>query len=96
VPLPGTSRPFVSLADPRWGQVLADPLGAGVGPAFDRPLEAGLVAHLQALAGPGVAGNHGRLAGAAEDTLEKLVGDDLAALGKTKEDFRFSWPSPAR
>jgi endonuclease YncB( thermonuclease family) len=89
VPLPGTSRPFVSLTDPRWGQVLADPLGAGAGPAFDPPLEARLLAHLQALAGPDLAGNHGRLAGAAEDALEKLVGDDLAALGKTKEDFRF-------
>lgn len=61
---------------PRWEDVLADPLGGpGAGPAFDPPLEAGLVAHLQALAGPDVAANHGRLARAAEDALEKLVGD---------------------
>lgn len=87
--LPGTSRPFVSLADPRWQQALADPLGASAGPAFDLPLEAGLVSHLQALGGPDGAGNHARLAAAAEGELENLVGGDLLSLGKTKEDFRF-------
>jgi hypothetical protein len=51
--------------------VLADPIGAGAGPAFDPPLESGLVAHLQDRAGMDVAGNHGRLAKDADDALEK-------------------------
>ena len=89
VPLPGTSRPFVPVSDPRWAAVLADPFGAGAGPAFDPPLEAGLAAHLQGLASPTAADNHARLAAAAEDELEKLATGDMEALGKTKEDFRF-------
>jgi endonuclease YncB( thermonuclease family) len=87
VPLPGTSRPFVAVSDPRWAAVLADPLGTG--PAFDPPLEARLAAHLQGLADAMAADNHARLAKAAEDELEKLAADDMAALGKTKENFRF-------
>jgi len=91
-PLPGTSggRPrFVSLADPRWAAVLADPLGAGVAPPMDPPLEAGLAAHVQSLAGPRTAANHAALAKCAEKELEKLVTADMAALGQTREDFRF-------
>jgi hypothetical protein len=44
---------------------------------------------VQGLAGPTVADNHALLAKAAEDELEKLATADMAALGKTKEDFRF-------
>lgn len=89
MPLPGGARPFVSLSDPRWAAVLADPLGAGDGPAFDPPLQEWLAAHLQGLAAPDAAGNHARLAKAAEDELEKLAATDMAAQGKTTEDFGF-------
>lgn len=52
----------VRVADrPRWGDVLTDPFGAGARRAVDLWLEAGLVAHLQAIAGPDVAADYGRL-----------------------------------
>jgi len=87
VPLPGT-RSFVSLKNPRWQAVLADPLAEDL-PPFAPPLTEELRAHLAAAGGPDLAGNHARLATQSTKALEATISGDLEALGRTKEDFAF-------
>jgi hypothetical protein len=88
VPLPGTTQPFISLADARWQQVLTDPFAPEL-PPFTPPLTTQLHEDLAALAGPTLADNHARLGGLATKALETTVSGDLEALDKTKEDFGF-------
>lgn len=95
VPLPGTRLPFIDLDDERWERVLADPFSLELDP-FDPPLDGELQQHLAGRVGPGTAANHARLADKATKALEGIVGQDLQDLGKTKDDFEFFWPSPAR
>jgi endonuclease YncB( thermonuclease family) len=84
--LPG-SQTFVSIANPRWTEFLANPFASEYGP-FDPPLEDGLARHLLARVGPDTAPNHARLAKEAERGLENLMLADVAALGQTPETFR--------
>lgn len=87
LPLPGQTS-FVSLADPRWEEFLADPFRQG-GPLSPSPFSPGLTEYLQDRTGPGVAANHRRFAEAAEDQLEEYVQADMTAMGMAREGFAF-------
>ncbi|MEJ3750588.1 hypothetical protein WEI85_45940 [Actinomycetes bacterium KLBMP 9797] len=86
--LPGTKKPFLPIDHPKWKRVLADPFADSL-PPFGTPLEAKLHQHIADLAAPDLADNHARLGKAATTALEKLVADDLQALGHTVDSFRF-------
>jgi endonuclease YncB( thermonuclease family) len=75
-----------ALDGPKWEEFLASPFGAGL-PA--NGLEPALVAHLRARVGPGAAANHHRHAMAAAAALRALIESDVAALGQTRETFRY-------
>lgn len=85
--LPGERR-FTSLSNSKWEAFLSDPFADGL-PLFQPPLKSGLLDHLKAQVGPGVATNHYDHASAAEDALEEEVIKDLQALGQSEEDFQF-------
>ena len=87
IPLP-KSRAFTSLSSQGWIDFLTDPFAANYGD-FDPALDPGLKTHLQNSSGANVATNHKHHADEAEDALEKLITDDMATLGKTKDDFEF-------
>lgn len=80
--LPGNTN-FTAISDQKWETFLSNPLGP------DIPLSANLRQHLQASVGPGTATNHAHHAELAHRALEQEVIDDMAALQKNKEDFRF-------
>ena len=83
VPLPGTTLPFVGLADPRWARLLADlePLAA----RLDAPLRA----HFDRLQSADLAANHAGFADRSLKALDKLVRDDIANLHRNEADFLF-------
>ena len=87
LPLPGGPR-FVPITDARWAEFLDHPFARGL-PKFDPPLSAGLRSHLAARCKPDEAGNHARLASAAERALESEIKDDIDGLEQTAETFRF-------
>ena len=75
-----------ALDGPKWEEFLTNPFAAGL-PATG--LEPPLVAHLQARVGSGAATNHHRHAMAAANALRALIQGDVAALGQTRETFRY-------
>jgi hypothetical protein len=84
-PLPGEER-FTALSDPGWEEYLSRPESRW--PEF-AGLHDGLRAHLGMALGVGAAANQHRHAKAAEDALEAAVEEDIAAMGRTEDDFRF-------
>jgi endonuclease YncB( thermonuclease family) len=86
-PLPG-SRAFVSVANERWTDFLANPFAAEYG-EFDPAIEDELANHVLAGVGPDTGPNHVRHARAAERGLEGQILSDIEALGETAETFRF-------
>ncbi len=86
VPLPGAG--FTRLSDEAWETFFRDPFSEEY-PAFDPPLDDGLMEHLRSRIGAGTAENHYRHAQAAEDAFEAEIIQDQATLGKDDEDFRF-------
>ena len=79
---------FVGLDAPEWEVFLSDPFAAGL-PAFDPPLDAGLLQFLQQRCGPGTAANHSRSAHKAQEVLEGFVQADIDSLGQDNSTFRF-------
>jgi hypothetical protein len=84
-PLPGEDR-FTPLSDPGWEEYLTNPESRW--PEF-AGLDEGLRAHLGVALGVGAAANQHRHAKAAEDALETAVEEDIAAMGRSEDDFRF-------
>lgn len=80
--------PFTRLSDEKWAALLEDPFSSEY-PAFEPPLEDGLVEHLRSCAGEGAAANHYRHAEAAEDAFEAKILSDQETLGKDDKEFRF-------
>jgi hypothetical protein len=78
--LPGETL-FTQLISDRWEQFLRDPFGNNTALAPE------LRDYLSDKAGPGAAANHATHAAAAEDALEALISQDMAELGKTKDNF---------
>jgi endonuclease YncB( thermonuclease family) len=84
--LPGSDT-FVSIANERWREFLANPFATEYG-AFDPPIEDDLANHILVGVGPETAPNHTRHATEAERALEGLITADIAALGQAPETFR--------
>ena len=84
--LPGSDA-FVSIANERWTEFLANPFAPEYG-AFDPPIADELANHILVGVGPESAPNHARLAKEAERALEGLIAADIEALGQTPETFR--------
>ncbi|MEW6736036.1 MAG: hypothetical protein AB1489_32380 [Acidobacteriota bacterium] len=85
--LPG-KKTFISISDERWDQFLIDPFDPSL-PAFNEPLQQGLVDYLVEHTGVGTATNHYFHALAAQRQLEHEVNNDLVELRQTKEEFAF-------
>jgi hypothetical protein len=75
-----------ALNSPQWEQFLTNPFAPELPPSN---LEPALVAHLQTRIGPDAAANHHRHALAASTALRDLIDADVAALGQTRETFRY-------
>jgi endonuclease YncB( thermonuclease family) len=81
---PGTSN-FLALSNEKWDTLFTSGAwkeGLALYPGLLRDLETRIGD------GVGVAKNHARQADAAQKSLEKIIEEDLAKSGKTKEDFR--------
>ncbi|MER3444500.1 MAG: hypothetical protein C4333_10425 [Meiothermus sp.] len=74
---------YPSLSSPRWEAFLSGE------PLRNARVSRGLRLHLEALLGPGVAANHHFHSQEARKGLAQMVEADRAALGQSKEDFRF-------
>jgi endonuclease YncB( thermonuclease family) len=80
---PGSGT-FVALSNPKWDELFSS--GAW---KQDLVLYPGLLQDLEKRIGDGtgVSGNHAKQADAAQKELEKIMEEDLAKSGKTKEEF---------
>jgi hypothetical protein len=87
LPLPGRAG-FTPTDHQEWKDFLADPFSEEWAP-FDPPLDSGLLEYLRSKIGEEAAMNHRAHAKRAEDALEQEMEDDMGALGKTPETFRF-------
>src|SRR5918911_4489853 len=87
-PLPGTTTPFVDIADPQWTKALTDPFASDYRP-FKPKLDPALEQHLRDASGPSTAPDHARLGRDALDALTRLVRADMQELGEDEESFRF-------
>lgn len=85
--LPGGGLTFVSIGNPKWEEFLSDPFNAEKWGEIT--LSTALKKYLKTVTGPGTATNHAHHAGPPEGFLEAEIKKDLAALGQTKEDFKF-------
>jgi hypothetical protein len=86
--LPGSSA-FTSLESDKWEAFFANWFDEGVHGPFSPPLQEGLREHLRARIVASVGPNHYRHAVAAQRALEQEIIDDMEALAKTQEKFRF-------
>jgi endonuclease YncB( thermonuclease family) len=87
-PLPKETA-FKALDHKDWQEFLKDALDESKYGKFDPPMTSALAAHLKTKLGPNAATNHREHALAAKTALVDLVEKDMAALGQTKETFRF-------
>jgi endonuclease YncB( thermonuclease family) len=87
--LPGNARQFIALSDQRWENFLTDPFAGPGGVAFAQALLPGLLDHLRANTGPGIAANHYRHADKAQKELERQVENDKTQLGMSDENLQF-------
>lgn len=85
--LPGKTT-FTGIDSPDWEAFLSNPFADGL-PAFDPPLDPGLLQFLQPLYGPGTAPNHARSAHKAQEVLEAFVQADIDSLAQDTSTFRF-------
>jgi len=87
--LPGANQQFISLSDQRWENFLTDPFAGPAGVAFAQALLPGLLDHLRANTGPGIAANHHRHADKAQKELVRQVENDKTQLGMSDENLQF-------
>ena len=80
---------FKALDHQDWQEVLGDALNEGKYGAFTPAMTPQLKAHLSARLGANAATNHRTHALEAKKALVDLVDKDMAALGQTRETFRF-------
>jgi endonuclease YncB( thermonuclease family) len=80
-----TEKTFVPIGDPKWQLFWTS------GDWKNMPLDPSLLAHLSGRIGNGsnVAANHKSLADKARSELLQIVNDEMAATGKTKDEFTF-------